>query len=63
MMEHNDYFESELKVGAVTVRLARQNFPIDMDVDDIVSMISKRLEFALNRCFDGKYKVTIEVKE
>jgi len=60
MMEINDYFEAEMKVGAVTVKLERQNFPIDVDVKDITSSISKRLEFALKRCFDGDYSVKIE---
>ena len=58
-METNDFFEATLKVGAVTVNLTRQEYPIDMDVDDILSLLSKRLEFALKRCFDTDYSVKI----
>lgn len=59
-MEESDYFQATLKFGAVTVELERQNFPIDNDLEDILKTIAKRIEFALKRCFDTAYDVTIK---
>jgi len=60
MPDEEDFFQATMHFGAVTVELKKQNFPIDNDLEVILKIIAGRLEFALKKCFDDAYKVTIE---